>query len=172
MSTEPNDDDLGPDDDLEPAAKSTEKANWRRKLEADAEAGRQAQAEAAAAKKELAFIRAGVDLDSPQGKLLAKAYDGDLTPDAVKAAAVEFGILAAEAPQVSQAELAAHDRIAAASGGGAQASDDATAEAEMAAAQTPEEVMAVLAKWGQPADYSEPGAWLAPQAQYTGQMRG
>lgn len=46
--------------------------------------------------RELAFVKAGIDTDSGTGKLLFKAYEGDLTPEAVKAAAVEAGILAAE----------------------------------------------------------------------------
>lgn len=41
-------------------------------------------AEGAAAKRELTFLRAGVDLDSPVGKLFAKAYDGELDPEAIQ----------------------------------------------------------------------------------------
>jgi hypothetical protein len=41
-------------------------------------------------------LEAGVDPTSPQGKLLAKAYDGDLTADAIKAAALEYGVIQAQ----------------------------------------------------------------------------
>jgi hypothetical protein len=54
-------------------------------------------AEAEAAKRELAFLKAGIDLDSPGGKLLAKAYDGAPTVEAIKAAAVEYGVITPEA---------------------------------------------------------------------------
>ena len=161
MSNEPVD---TPDDDDEleaaVAAKSEQKANWRRKLEQDAEDGRKARDEAAAARKELAFLKAGVDTDSPQGKLLAKAYDGELTADAVKAAAVEFGIIAPDSPAVPAAELAAHDRIAAAAGGGAGASDEDAALAAIQSAETPEQVLEALTKAGIPVDGSRPGSWL------------
>lgn len=52
-----------------------------------------AQQEALAAKRELAFVRAGIDLDSPTGKLAARAYDGDPTIEAVRAFAQEYGVL-------------------------------------------------------------------------------
>ena len=38
-----------------------------------------------ATKRENAFLRAGVDVDSPQGKLLMKGYEGALEVDAIKA---------------------------------------------------------------------------------------
>lgn len=51
----------------------------------EAEEGRQA-------KRKLAFLEAGVDLNTPTGKLVDRAYDGDLTADGVKAFAEEMGI--------------------------------------------------------------------------------
>lgn len=131
---------------------STRKNDWRRKMERDAEEGRQAKADAAkdraeadAAKRELAFLRAGIDLDSPQGKLFAKAYDGDPTADAVKAQAQEFGLI--DAPSVPAEELAAHDRFAQASAGAAagQADEDVYLGA-IDKAESEAEVLAALAK--------------------------
>ena len=55
------------------------------------------------ARRELAMVRAGLDLDSPTGKLFAKAYDGETSVEAVKAAAAEYGLI--EAPQPSPEEL-------------------------------------------------------------------
>lgn len=55
------------------------------RVKAENEALKTERAELEAAKRELAFHKAGVDLDSPQGKLLMKAYDGDLDIDAIKA---------------------------------------------------------------------------------------
>ncbi len=45
-----------------------------------------ATAELEAAKRELAFVRAGVNLDSPMGRLFVKGYDGESTLDATTAA--------------------------------------------------------------------------------------
>lgn len=53
--------------------------------------------------KENVFLRAGVDLDSPLGKLLFDGYQGDVTPDAVKTAAAEVGALKAVAPPAPEA---------------------------------------------------------------------
>lgn len=109
--------------DPEPARPDGE-PNWRRKLEADAKAGREAtaaaakaEAEAQAAKRELLMLRAGIDVENGPGKLFAKAYDGDLTHDAVKAAAAEYGVLAPPEPSVPPAELAAHTAASTAAAG-------------------------------------------------------
>jgi hypothetical protein len=40
--------------------------------------------------RENAFLRAGVDLDTPVGKLLIKAYDGDLEVDAIRSSYSEI----------------------------------------------------------------------------------
>lgn len=51
---------------------------------------KQAAAEAAAAKRELAFVKAGVDTDSKLGKLFANGYDGEVTVEAIRAAYAEI----------------------------------------------------------------------------------
>lgn len=48
------------------------------------------------AKRELLLLKAGIDVSTGTGKLFAKAYDGDLTVEAMQAAAAEYGL--AEAP--------------------------------------------------------------------------
>lgn len=55
-------------------------------LRAAAERGRKAE-------RENVMLRAGVDIDTPLGKMFAKAYEGEMTPDAVKAAALEVGAI-------------------------------------------------------------------------------
>lgn len=42
------------------------------------------KAEAEAARRELAFVKAGVDTDSKLGKMILASYDGDLDKDAIK----------------------------------------------------------------------------------------
>lgn len=84
--------------------------------EARAAAERNA-AEAARAKdleRELALVKAlpGVDLDSPLGKMFAGAYDGKLDAEAIKAAAAEVGLVAADPepepePQVDPLDIEA-----------------------------------------------------------------
>lgn len=57
-----------------------------------ADEGRKARAEAEAARRELAFAKAGIDTESGVGKLLFTSYAGEPTKDAVLAAAAEYGI--------------------------------------------------------------------------------
>ena len=156
--------DYDDNDDLETTTDEAPKRNWRRDLEEQAAQAKQAAAEAEAAKRELAFLKAGIDLDSPGGKLLAKAYDGAPTVEAIKAAAVEYGVIQNEAPAVSAEELAAHDRVANASAGAptANEADELMAELDKAGdffSGSPEAVLAVLRKAGIPSEYTRPGNW-------------
>jgi hypothetical protein len=57
--------------------------------------------EASAAARELAFVKAGVDPNLPISKYFMKGYDGDLTADAIREAAIEAQIVKdAQAEQV------------------------------------------------------------------------
>jgi hypothetical protein len=69
-----------------------EAPQWRKKLEAEARAGREALARAETAERELAIRRAGIDLDSPTGKMFVDAYKGAADVEAVKAKAAEYGL--------------------------------------------------------------------------------
>lgn len=50
-------------------------------------------AEAETATRELAFLKAGVDTSNPAAKWFVKGYDGDLTPDVIRAAAIEATLI-------------------------------------------------------------------------------
>lgn len=54
-------------------------------------------AELAAKDREMAFLRAGVDVDSDAGRIFAKGYEGDLSVDAIRAAASGFNLTPAQA---------------------------------------------------------------------------
>ena len=58
-----------------------------------AERGRKASQELDQVKREMAFLKAGVDTDSKAGQLLFKAYDGELDADLLRVEAEELGIL-------------------------------------------------------------------------------
>lgn len=55
-----------------------------------------ALAEALQAKRELNFIKAGVNPDEARFKYFVKAYDGDLAPEAIKQAAIEAQLMSPE----------------------------------------------------------------------------
>lgn len=110
-------DDEPRDDDQQQQAPS-----WRRKLEADAKAGREATARAEAAEKaaaaatrELAMRRAGVDPESPMGALFMKGYDGATDHDTL---AAEWAKVSPAASAQASADAAAMARISAAQAGG------------------------------------------------------
>ena len=63
-----------------------------------AERGRKASSELDAMKREMAFLKAGVDLENKAGQLLMKAYDGDLEPELIRAEAEELGAITGAAP--------------------------------------------------------------------------
>ena len=62
------------------------------------------------------FARAGIPIDDPGARYFVKAYDGELTPEAIKAAAIEARIL--EVPGATPAEVAGHEAAQAAAAGG------------------------------------------------------
>ena len=67
-------------------------------------------AEAEVAKRELAFVKAGLDPLQPMTKYFVKAYDGDLTPDAIRQAAVEAQLISPPQNQPSADEMQAWQR--------------------------------------------------------------
>lgn len=67
-------------------------------------------AEAEAAKRELAFVKAGIDPLQPMSKYFVKAYDGDLNPEAIRQAAVEAQLISPPQNQPSADEMQAWQR--------------------------------------------------------------
>ena len=131
-----------------------------RKLEKAAKAGLDAQTRLAALEREMAFRNAGIDPGDKKLSYFVKGYDGDATPDAIKAAAIEAGFLQAQQeqqqapdlglpPGVPSTELAAMQRSNATTAGTQQMDVTATAafHAALAAAKTGEETFAVIQKF-------------------------
>lgn len=109
-----------------------------------------ATATALAATQELALHKAGLgDLTEKQMNALKGAHgDGEWTSEALKETANEIGMVKSDAeqttePKIPDAELQAHQRVAAAAGGQPlPPPPDLTAAIE--AAQTPEEIRTIL----------------------------
>lgn len=112
------------------------------------------QAELAARDRELAFAKSGLNFDDPKLKYFIKGYDGELTPEAIKAKAQEDGFLAAPPPNNPQ-EVDAQRRIAAASSGASETPAPDLNDL-IAQAQTPEEVMALVNKNNLPTSWNRP----------------
>jgi hypothetical protein len=114
-----------------------------------------AQADRAVAlERESTFLKAGVPVDDKWGSMFAKAYDGEVTIEAVKAAWAELApakpsAAAPEQPSIDyMSEAAAADRMSAAAPTGFDPAREAAFEAESAAATTPQQLIAVLGKYG------------------------
>jgi hypothetical protein len=76
-----------------------------KQLEKETRDLRKQVAEAQAAQKELAFVKAGIDLNSPMAKYFVKGYDGELSPEAIRLAAEEAQLVA-PTPQVQDSDKA------------------------------------------------------------------
>ena len=74
-----------------------------KQLEAENAALREREASNAEAARKLAFVEAGVDPSLPVAKYFMKGYDGELTPEAIRQAAIEAQIISdRKAAQVQQ----------------------------------------------------------------------
>ncbi len=161
-------------EDSEQQSNTNDRA-WVRKLEKDAKEGKAAKAEAEKlrteaenAKKENAFLKAGIDLDSPLGKMFAKGYDGELTVDALKTAASAVGLIPTSAdPQVAE-EVAGLERIANASAG-TNASIPTTTLDELRAVKFGDEaaVLDLLRKAGSEISFDDGMEWMESPTKYT-----
>ena len=67
-------------------------------------------AEAEAERRELAFVKAGIDPTSPMAKCFVKGYDGELNPEAIREAAVEAQLISPPQNQPSADEMQAWQR--------------------------------------------------------------
>jgi hypothetical protein len=86
----------------------------RKQIEEQAAKAREAEARAAAAERQLAFAKAGLDLSDPKMSYFVKGYDGESDPEKIKAAAQEAGFIGApsQEPAVPAAELQQHQAAA------------------------------------------------------------
>lgn len=110
------------------------------------------EAQLAEVKRQAAFIEAGITSANPAYKYFTKAYDGDLTPDAIRAEATAAGFLqTAQQPSAQQDSpmLSQYDRIANASEGATPAPTTDLVEG-INQAQTVEEVMALMSSHNDP----------------------
>ena len=76
---------------------ATQEPGSIKELRDAADRGKKATQELDAMKREMAFLKAGVDTDTKAGQLLYKAYDGDLETEAIQAEWSEL-VPAAAAP--------------------------------------------------------------------------
>ena len=76
-------------------------------LRAKAKKADKYEAEANQLRRELAFTKAGIDLSDQRMSYFVKGYDGELSADQIREAAISAGFLAAPEPVVDEAAIAA-----------------------------------------------------------------
>jgi hypothetical protein len=124
----------------------------RKQLEQELQAKREAENRAANAERELAFAKAGIDLQDQRMSYFVKGYDGDADPEKIRAAAVEAGFIGKPEPTVSDEELSQHQQVANLTAGAQTVDFDTNAEyaSALAQARTKEDVLSLMDKFGSP----------------------
>tara|TARA_R110000868_G_scaffold158116_2_gene386036 strand:+ start:1164 stop:1637 length:474 start_codon:yes stop_codon:yes gene_type:complete len=115
MSTNYADEDYDTDE-----VDESEASESPRGLRRAANKGKKLESENQQLKRELAFFKAGIDTDDPRMKYFAKGYEGELTADAVRQAAMEAGFIQTQsaAQNAQNQEIAsAQQRVLTASAG-------------------------------------------------------
>lgn len=83
--------------------------------------GAKAQRELEMLRKELAFYKAGISTDDPKMKYFVRGYDGEITAEAIRNAALEAGFIASQqneqVEEANQQVFSAQQRVMAASAG-------------------------------------------------------
>jgi hypothetical protein len=116
-----------------------------RELEQQVKAFEAKAKEAEAAQRELAFVKAGVNPDSAAAKYFVKGYDGELTPEAIRAAAEEANLVSSEKKEVA-GEQQAWNRVAQASRAGETSEPPVDYVQRLSNTKSADEVMALIAQ--------------------------
>jgi len=131
-------------DDIEDSANDGSPRGLRRA----ANKSKKLESELAAARRELAFTKAGINPDDPRMKYFVRGYDGEMTADSVRQAALDAGFLTSQASEnsrVQQQAAASQDRVmTAAAGAIMEDSSEEAAYARMEAAMEEGGVDAML----------------------------
>lgn len=143
MSDNYTDDDFD-SDDVEPQGDPGDIKSLRRA----ANSKKQLEKELNDLKRELAFAKAGLPLDDPKLKYFVKGYDGELTAESIREAALEAGFLSAqpqgENPNLASAAAAQQRVMQAASGVSYEGMSEEAALAQLEAAMEEGGIEAML----------------------------
>jgi hypothetical protein len=134
------------EDEVEDQASRKDPVRARmRDLEQQVKAFEAKAKEAEAAQRELAFVKAGVNPDSAAAKYFVKGYDGELTPEAIRAAAEEANLVSSEKKEVA-GEQQAWNRVAQASRAGETSEAPVDYVQRFNNTKSADEVMALIAQ--------------------------
>jgi hypothetical protein len=119
-----------------------------RKVEQQLKAAEAKAKELETAARELAFVKAGVDVNAPIAKYFVKGYDGELSADAIRVAAQEANLIKADNSQkATQAEQQAWARVNSASQAGEKFEPVTDWSAKMSQAKNQAELDQLMAQY-------------------------
>lgn len=117
-----------------------------KQLEKETAELRKQVADAEAAKRELAFVKAGINPADPMAKYFVKGYDGNLDPDAIRNAAVEARLISPPDTTPTADEAQAWQRTKNIAAGAQTAQPPVDWARRINEARTPAEVEAIMAE--------------------------
>lgn len=115
-----------------------------RELEAENKRKDALLAEAEQARRELAFLKAGVNPENPMAKYFIKGYDGELSTDAIRAAAEEANVIQSTKPTADEQQ--AWNRVTSAARAGQTTEPPVDYEQRIRSARSADEVFQLLAQ--------------------------
>jgi hypothetical protein len=95
------------DDDFDSESDANGDAGDIKSLRRAANSKKKLEQELNELKRELAFAKAGLSMDDPKMKYFVKGYEGEMSADAIREAALEAGFLASQQVQEENPNLAA-----------------------------------------------------------------
>lgn len=124
-----------------------------KQLEKELQQSKQALAEAEAIKRENAFMKAGIPMDDPMAKYFVKGYDGEITAEAIRAAAQEANLIQKAVEDAkAKSEVDAWNRITKAQRAGETSEPVVDWNTKLNQARNEQEVMQILAQARQEAE--------------------
>lgn len=137
-------DDFTDEDEQVPAAGNPMRAAMRA-MESEIKSLRQQAIESEATKRELAFVKAGIDPSDAAAKYFVKGYDGELTQDAIKQAAIEARLLSHTISDEEVSEQKAWKQTNQVAAGAGSSSELPSLESRINAAKSANEVLEIWA---------------------------
>jgi hypothetical protein len=138
------------EDALDQQSKDPVRAHMR-KLEAENKRKDELLAEAEMAKRELLFLKAGINPDDPKAKYFVKGYDGELSVEAIRTAAEESSYIPSQRKEIEQ-DAEAFGRLNRAATHGETSEPLVDYADKIRKAKSPDEVMQLLAQARQEAE--------------------
>jgi len=137
-------DDFTDEDEQVPAAGNPMRAAMRA-MESEIKSLRQQAIESESTKRELAFVKAGIDPSDAAAKYFVKGYDGELTQDAIKQAAIEARLLSHTISDEEVSEQKAWGKTNQVAAGAGSSSELPSLESRLNAAKSANEVLEIWA---------------------------